>query len=218
MGWCPIRLFVVVTPFLLERRFVADETLLLHPSVNVVVALRQSQVGQSIGFVFPHRNVVVVAGVVECASLSPNVIKCLVGEPRRFVGAMLDASQHPMLSPFAGIGSISDAGDLLEDLRSSLEVTPDEQDFETLWRTRGGSEPVRTGDRRVQRLCLRYAGQAPSVINSVERLARTLDADNASGMTNGLGEFADASHFGRVCKAYTGRTPGAWKNMSQTFY
>lgn len=70
----------------------------------------------------------------------------------------------------------------------------------------------------MQRLCLRFAGQAPKVINTVHRLARALDADNTSGWYNGLGEFSDASHLGRVCKAFTGRTPAAWRNMSQTFY
>jgi AraC-like DNA-binding protein len=52
----------------------------------------------------------------------------------------------------------------------------------------------------------------------VSRLAHTLREDNERGGYNSLGAFADASHFARVCRAYTGQTPTYWRHMSQTFY
>jgi hypothetical protein len=121
-----------------------------------------------------------------------------------------------MLRPFAEIGGVAEASELLTDLRHSLTVTSDESDFVGLWSSVRDGLP--TSDRRVQRLCARYAGQSPKAVNMTVTLARTLDADNISGQTNTLGDYANDSHLGRVCRAFTGRTPTAWRNMSQTFY
>jgi hypothetical protein len=51
-----------------------------------------------------------------------------------------------------------------------------------------------------------------SAVIAIER-----NEDNDRGLYNSLGAFADASHFARVCLAYTGQTPTAWRHMSQTF-
>lgn len=189
----------------------------LLPSPNVVVAVRPGNGTGSVRFHFPHRRVISLVGVEECVRLAPHVTKCLLGPPHRFLGAVLDAADHPLLSPFASVTSGDDLDELLSDLRDSLTVTPDESDFVQLWRrTDDGELPV--GDRRVQRLSVRYAGQAPAAVNTALRLARTLVADAASGASNSLGLFADASHLGRVCKAATGRTPSAWRELVNPFH
>jgi hypothetical protein len=209
----------VATSFLLERCIAGGRSVHLLPTADVVMVVHQHGIGGSpVKFVFPHRGVVVLDDVAECMSLSPNLIKCLLGEPSRFIGCVIAADSDPMLKPFAEAQSISDTKELLEDLRSSLTITHDEQDFIELWKQRVEGEALPTNDRRVQRLSLRFAGQSPRVINVLDQLARTLHVDNASGFYNGLGEFADASHYARVCKTYTGRTPATWRNMSQTFY
>ena len=123
-----------------------------------------------------------------------------------------------MLTLFGAVTEFEALSGLLADLRSSLTVTPDEADFTGLWAGFEGGSPLPTNDRTVQRLCLRYAGQAPAAINALSRLARTIDSDNSTGLYNGLGEYSDASHYARACKAYTGRTPASWRNLSQLFY
>jgi hypothetical protein len=169
-------------------------------------------------WVMPHGDVRRVDDVTTCASLAPNFIKCLLGEPRRFLGTV-ETCEHVMLSPFAPCRSFEDTVPLLVDLRRSLTVTPDEHDFLELWDAyRGNPESLPTSDRWVQRLCLRYAGQAPKRLLTLARLAQTLSADHESGLHNSLGAFADASHFARVCRAFTGRPPTAWRHLSQTFY
>jgi hypothetical protein len=209
----------VATPFLLERCLAKGRRVHLLPTANVVMVVHQQGGGGSpIRFVFPHRGVVVVDDAADCVSLFPNMIKCLLGEPSRCVGRIIPADDHPMLMPFGEAELISDTEALLEDLRSSLTITHDEHDFIEMWSRRAEGEALRTNDRRVQRLSLRFAGQSPRIINALDQLARTLDADNTSGFYNGLGAFADASHYARVCKTYTCRTPAAWRNMSQTFY
>lgn len=206
-------------PFLIERRAFEESPVHLLPTANVVLVCQGDRSEGDVRFVFPHRGIRVLDDVSECISLAPNFVKCLIGEPRRQLERMLRAADHPMLAPFAAITGIAGATLLLHDLRDSLVVTPDESDFIALWTaSRAAAVPLPTGDRRVQRLCLRYAGQSPTVINTLSRLARTLDADNTSGLHNGLGEFADASHFARACRANTGRTPTEWRNMSHTFY
>jgi hypothetical protein len=190
----------------------------LLPTADVVMGVHAQGGTSRVRFVFPHRSVVIVDGAAEFVSLSPNFVKCLLGEPSKFVGRVIPADQHPMLAPFVKVESISAAEVLLEDLRSSLTITHDEVDFVQMWRARASGEALPTNDRRVQRLSLRYAGQTPLVINTLDRLARTLDADNSNEFYNGLGAFADGSHLARVCKTYTGRTPATWRNMSQTFY
>jgi hypothetical protein len=170
-------------------------------------------------FLLPHSDVRVVDAADECASLSPNFIKCLLGEPRRHLGVALAATEHPMLEPFATCRSVGDAIALWVDLRESLAVTPDEKDFLDLWKDYcKAPESLPTSDRWVQRLCLRYAGQSPKRLTTLARLSRTLSADNESGLHNGLGAFADASHYARVCHALTGHPPTRWRHLSQTFY
>ncbi len=203
-------------PFLVEKCQVRSPRLHLLPTSQVVIVMYESILAPT--FVFPHRQVVVVEQAVECGSLSPNVVKCLLGEPRRFLGAVIEANMHPMLSPFVGSKSIDDIEEILTDLRRSLKVTPDEREFLSLWAEFVAGELLPTSDRRVQRLCTRFAGQAPKAINIGEMLARTLVTDDIKRTTNGLADFADASHLIRVCRAYTGKTPTSWKNLSQTFY
>lgn len=170
-------------------------------------------------FVMPHGEVRVVDDGAECASLSPNFIKCLLGEPRRFVGLTMAATSHPMLAPFGSCRSIDDAAELWRDLRRSLAMTPDERDFLDVWREyRADAAKLPTSDRWVQRLCLRYAGQSPKRLITLARLAQTLSADTESGLHNSLGFFADASHYSRVCRQSTGQPPSRWRHMSQTFY
>lgn len=169
-------------------------------------------------FHLPHRDVRLVDAPLACVSLTPNLIKCLLGEPRRFLEQTLTPSSHPMLQPFTDCGTLEEFEELLTDLRSSLAVTPDERDFLELWRDfLADPETLPTSDRWVQRLCLRYAGQSPRRLRTVARLSRTLSADNESGRHNSLGAFADDSHFARVCRALTGRPPTGWRKMSQTF-
>jgi hypothetical protein len=169
--------------------------------------------------VMPHGTVQVMHDAVECASLTPNFIKCLVGEPRRYPGAMLEVTEHPMLEPFVACRTVDDAVDLLVDLRRSLTITSDESAFLELWGAFLSSpESLPRGDRWVERLCLRYAGQSPKRLTTLAQLALTLSADNERGLYNSLGLYADGSHYARVCRACTGHPPGRWRHMSQTFY
>lgn len=181
----------------------------------VLVARQKSE----LLLVLPHGDVKVVDDVMECAALTPNFIKCLLGEPRRHLDMMLTPSAHVMLTPFAACERLDDATALLLDLRHSLAVTPDERDFLDLWKEYCTTpESLPTSDRWVQRLCLRYAGQSPARLKTLARLAGTLSADDERGLHNSLGAFADASHFARVCRAYTGKPPTHWRHLSQTFY
>lgn len=169
--------------------------------------------------VMPHGTVQTMEDTVECASLTPNFIKCLIGEPRRHLGLMLEVTEHPMLEPFVACRSVDDAVELLVDLRQSLTLTPDERDFLELWDAFLSSpETLPRGDRWVERLCLRHAGQSPKRLVTLARLAKTLSADSERGLYNSLGAFADASHYARVCRGYTGHPPSHWRHMSQTFY
>jgi hypothetical protein len=207
-----------VTPFMIRRRTFRAEPLHLLPTANVAVILGDDSAGPTIRFVMPHTTVVTVEGAAECAILSPLFVKCLLGPPRRFLGRVLSPGEHPVLAPFSDVDRFDEVCSLLVDLRASLTVTPVEADFIDLWDGFVGGVPIPTSDRTVERLCLRHAGQAPAAINGVARLARALDFDNSTGGYNGLGEYADASHYSRVCKAHTGRTPAAWRNLSQLFY
>lgn len=203
------------TPFLIERRPCRPATLHLLPTANVVVVLR----GRAPVLIqLPHGDVREADDPEACVSLAPNVIKCLLDEPRRFLGQTLTPSSHPMLQPLADCRTVPQLEVLLVDLRSSLAVTPDERDFLDLW-CGYCEEPDRlpTSDRWVQRLCLRYAGQPPRRLRTLARLARTLAAADERVLHNGLGHFADASHFARVCRSFTGRAPSAWRNLSQPF-
>ena len=211
------------TPFLIDKRTFGPSAVHLLPNANVVLVIHgevsgRGVSGRGVQLVLPHRTVTVMHDVTECANLSPNFVKCLIGEPRRHLGRKLTATEYPVLEPFAPICSVAEACELLHDLRNSQQVTAEERDFIDLWALHGAGRALPTSDRQMQRLCLRYAGQAPAAINAVSRLARTLDDDNSSGRYNGLGEYADASHFARACRSATGRTPAAWRNMSQSFY
>lgn len=167
----------------------------------------------------PHDDVRLVERAVECASLSPNFVKCLLGEPRRHLGAALDVTAHPMLEPFATCRSVEDAAALLVDLRQCLVVTPDERDFLDLWAAHvSNTAPLPRSDRWVERLCQRYAGQSPKRLTTLLHLAQTLRADAERGLSNSLGIFADASHYARVCRAYTGHAPTRWRHLSHTFH
>jgi hypothetical protein len=169
--------------------------------------------------VTPHDDVRVVDPVAECAALSPNFVKCLLGEPRRHRGATLEVTEHPMLAPFASCGSVEDIVELLVDLRECLTVTPDEHDFLELWEAHmSNTAALPRSDRWVERLCLRYAGQSPKRLTTLLHLAQTLSADAESGLHNSLGLFSDASHYARVCRACTRQPPTRWRNMSRTFY
>lgn len=206
-------------PFVSDVRALRPGLVHLLPTASVVMAVERRGVATSVRFLMPHRTVRVLDHVVECARLSPNVVKCLIGEPRRHLGVEYLATAHPMLAPFVACASVDAASALFRDLRESLAITSDEHDFLSLWRTfDADGEPLPTNDRWVQRLCLRFAGQSPKAINTTLRLAQTLREDNERGSYNSLGAFADASHFARVCRAYTGQTPMTWRHMSQTYY
>jgi hypothetical protein len=205
-----------VTPFLTARAAFRKEAVHLLPTGSVVMVFREDAAPL---FLTPHNDVRIVNSTLECAKLSPNFIKCLIGEPRRHLGVALAATAHPMLEPFTACRSIDETIELLVDLRESLAVTPDERDFLELWTNHCAvPESLPTSDRWVQRLCLRYAGQSPKRLTTLARLARTLSADNRSGLHNSLGTFADASHYVRVCHALTGHSPKHWRHLSHTFY
>lgn len=207
-----------MSPFVTARTRFAGARVHFLPTASVVMVINREAGAARVRFLTPHRTVRSLENVEESARLSPNFVKCLLGEPRRFLGIELLAAAHPMLSPFAGCDSIDGAADLLEDLRAALTVTPDERDFLSFWRAHDAAEePLPTSDRFVQRLCLRFAGQAPRAINMASQLARTLAEDNHRRLSNSLGAFADASHLARVCRAYTGQPPMAWRHLSQTF-
>jgi hypothetical protein len=207
-----------MSPFVTARTRFGGARVHFLPTASVVMVIDREAGATQLRFLTPHRTVRSIETVVESARLSPNFIKCLLGEPRRFLGMELTAAAHPMLSPFAGCDSIDAAGGLLDDLRAALTITGDERDFLSFWRAHdAGEEPLPTSDRFVQRLCLRFAGQAPKAINMAARLARTLAEDNHRRLSNSLAAFADASHLARVCRAYTGKPPMAWRHLSQTF-
>lgn len=207
-----------MTPFVTARRRFDRCRVHFLPTASVVMTVEHGAATQ-LRFLMPHRTVRVLDAVVACARLSPNFIKCSIGEPRHHLGAELLATAHPMLAPFAACDSLEAATELFRDLRRSLVLTADERDFLEMWRAHEATgEPLPTSDRWIQRLCLRFAGQAPKTINTVAQLARTLKEDDTRGLYNSLGAFADASHFARVCRAYTGHTPSQWRHMSQTFY
>jgi hypothetical protein len=210
---------VMVVPFLLSVREIADDDEVhLLPTGNATLLVAPDTAVEPHRLVLPHRGVIRGRGPVALAALSPNVVKCLLGEPRRHLERTIAVTDHPLLVPFAGADGMPQVADLLRDLRDSLTVTADEHDFLDLWGAVGRGEELLTGDRRVQRLVLRYAGRSPLALNTIARLARTLDADNRTGGHNSLGAFADSSHYVRVCRSHTGRTPTAWRNMSQAFY
>lgn len=206
----------MVTPFVVDRQRCQPGPVHLLPTPHAVLVISRNPGRHANVLVSPHRQVVVIDDAALCVSLGPNVVKCLLGEPRRFLGFTLRTVDHPLLRPFATVRGMAEAAELLTDLRRSLAITPDEADFIDLWSTLDAGLP--SGNRRVQRLCLRYAGQSPQAIAGVRALAATLDADSVTGRSNSLGTYADDSHLGRTCRALTGRNPSAWRNMSQTFY
>lgn len=209
----------VFPPFVSFVRCLVRGSVHFLPTASAVIAIERAGGSTHVRFLMPHRTVRAIENIVECARLSPNFVKCLLGEPHRHLGVEFMATAHPMLSPFAACASIDAAAELFRDLRESLAITSDERDFLSLWYAHDvEGEPLPTNDRWVQRLCLRFAGQSPKAINMTSRLAQTLNEDNDRGLYNSLGAFADASHFARVCRAYTGQTPTAWRHMSQTFY
>jgi hypothetical protein len=162
---------------------------------------------------------VVLNDVVAVWSLAPHWVKAMLGPPAALRGTVLRASDHPALRLFDDERDDRSALALLHDLRASLTVTPDEHEFErTWWAHRHEGQPLPTADRRVQRLMLRFAGQSLTQISTAERLAATLRADRQSGRYNALGLYADGSHYARVCRRLTGRTPAEWRNVSLPFY
>jgi hypothetical protein len=204
-----------VTAFVMDRRACRRGAVHLLPTAAVVMVFSKARPPV---LVTPHRDVRAMHDVTECVSLTPNVLKCLLGEPRRLLELTLSTDAHVMLSPFADCRSLTHAAPLLEDLRRSLVVTPDERDFLDLWRDwRKDPESLPTSDRWVQRLCLRYAGQPAKRLKGLARLSATLMADVERGLHNSLGLFADASHYARVCRANTGHPPGQWRRLSQPF-
>ena len=183
----------------------------LLPTGSVVMVVRRDEAPV---FVMPHGGVRSVELVLECAQLAPHFVKCLLGEPRRFVDTVLPATAHPMLEPFASCRSVDDAVPLWVDLRDSLVVTPDERDFLELWAAYADDPAsLPTGDRWVERLCLRYAGQTPKRLKTIAQLAATLREDQRTGRYNSLGAFSDASHYVRVCRALTGHPPTRWRGL-----
>lgn len=202
-------------PYLLHVQRFDRETVAMLPSSDAVVVF------QPVGVVAlpPHGSVVVLDEVVATWSLSPNIIKAMVGPPASMRDEVVRASHHPALRLFAEAGTDRDALPLLHDLRSALTVTPDEHEFEVLWRAyRVDRRPLPRADRRVQRLMLRFAGQSLTQIAAVDRLAATLHADRLSGLSNSLGLYADGSHYARASRALTGQPPSFWRNVSFSFY
>jgi len=178
--------------------------------------------GDRVRLLGPHDRVRVLtdvrAGVLmTCA---PNLIKALAGHPRRFVDALLTAREVPLLRPFEEC-AVAEWPPLVRDLRSSVEVTVDEQQFEDIWQaiTRHGETTTRTVDQRqAERLCRRYAGQTPSRILRQLRLATQLAADIAAREHRPLGGFADQSHYIRESRTLTGHTPRHWRSSPASFY
>lgn len=206
-------------PYVIAKQSFKRKPLLLLPNANVTIAYYKSSDTTECLFVFPHKAIYKLNYVVCCVTLSPAFTKCLLGKPTDFIDKQLAARTLSLLKDFTYDRAFKRLSCLLNDLRHSLEITHDEAQFNRLWAEFTQSdELLPTSDRQVQRLCKRYAGQSPGTINTIKRLARTLDADNASGLYNSLGDFADASHLARVCKQYTGQNPSHWKNSSQMFY
>jgi len=159
----------------------------------------------------PHGGVQRLGGIETVMSCSPNVVKALAGHPRLFVGRIVSAAEAPLLHVFAEHPA-AQWPLLLADLRDAVDETDDERRFARVWRSLAdGARPAGPeAQRQQERLCRRYAGQAPSLVRRQLRLAAQLAADLAAGRHRALGAFTDQSHYVRECRALTGATPGRW--------
>lgn len=206
-------------PFILSVQRYENKSVLLLPSPNVTLTFIQNENSIEGIVTLPHKSIFAMDKVLCCLTLAPNFIKSLLGKPTDYTEQQMTCSSSRFLEDFTFDESLQQVSYLLNDLRSSLEITNDEAQFNRIWQTYNEpDELLPTSDRQVQRLCKRYAGQTPETINLIKKLARTLDADNSTGHYNSLGDFADASHLARVCKQFTGYNPSHWKNSSQLFY
>lgn len=206
-------------PYLLGVEAFGGTPIALLPSSDATVVFQRGDTQREAVVVPPHGTVVVLDEVVAVWSLSPNFVKALVAPPASVRDEVLRASDHPALRLFVQASSDRAAVPLLHDLRSALTVTPDEHEFELLWRHyRRDHRSMPRADRRVQRLMMRFAGQSLSQIAAVDRLASTLWSDRQTGQSNSLGLYADGSHYARASRSMTGQPPMHWRNMSLSFY
>lgn len=206
-------------PYILSIQRYDNKNVLFLPSPNVTLAFIENVNSVEGIITLPHKSIYAMDNVVCCLTLAPNFIKSLLGKPTDYTEQQLACSSSQLLKDFTYDENLHQVSCLLNDLRTSLEVTFDEAQFIRIWHTHNEpDELLPTSDRQVQRLCKRYAGQTPETINLIKKLARTLDADNVTGHYNSLGDFADASHLARVCKQFTGYNPSHFKNSSQLFY
>ena len=206
-------------PYLLRVQSFDRESIVFLPSADAVFVFLRRDGGNDAVAILPGALVVTLDDVVDVWSLAPTVVKAMLGPPAALRGAVLRASDHPALRLFAEATDARTAIALLHDLRSALSVTPDEAEFERIWRShRLEGQPLPNADRRVQRLMRRFAGQSLSQITAVERFSATVLADRASGGHNSLGLFADGSHYARASRELTGYPPTYWRNVSLPFY
>ncbi len=206
-------------PYLLHVQLFDREAVAVLPSSDAALVFHDGGAHPKVVALPPHGSVVVLDEVVAVWSLSPNIIKAMIGPPASVRGAVVRASDHPALRLFAQVDGDRDALPLLHDLRSAITVTPDEREFEVLWRAyKLDQKPLPQADRRVQRLMLRFAGQTLSQIAAVDRLAATVQSDRETGRSNSLGLFADGSHYARSSRRLTGQSPSYWRNVSLPFY
>lgn len=193
-------------------------TIALLPSPYAVI-IRTSESSATI--FGPHQHVFQTPGVGgEAIFCTPNFVKALLGHPRYFINRHFTSAELSLLRPFDEHSFVK-WPDLVNDVRDSVQKTPDEVQFEREWPRILAGEPMHvdaTQQRQLERLCLRYAGQSPLQIMQEVRLSRQLAADIARGEHVSLGLFADQSHYIRECKKLTGQTPQYWQNLSATFY
>lgn len=167
----------------------------------------------------PHSTIHGLVGADALMFCSPNVIKAFAGHPRLFAGRVVSVTHVPLLRQFEE-HEVSQWPLLLDDLRWSADVTDDEQQFDTAWRTllHRASSPRSEAQRQQERVCRRYAGQPPAMIGRQLRLSTQLAADIEARGHRSVGAFTDQSHYIRECKKLTGRTPGWWWRRVGSWY
>ncbi|MBX9471656.1 hypothetical protein [Microcella sp.] len=121
-------------PYLLRVQSFDRERVEFLPSADAVFVFRRGDAGTDAVAILPGASVVTLDDVVDVWSLAPTVVKAMLGPPAALRGAVLRASDHPALRLFAQATDARAAIALLHDLRSALTVTPDEAEFERIWR------------------------------------------------------------------------------------
>lgn len=198
------------TPFGSVSHFIPTEKILLLPS-NYATILKSGNIASIYG---PHNNVWIIKNVEWILTVRPEIIKLIFGRASRFINSYFTTDRVRLLSLFDAIKTKEELHSLLIDARNSVAITSDEYDFVDWWQS---SFKAPFPERYLERLCTRYAGEAPRNILRQAKLGSTIlnYLHDSSSFYDG---FSDQSHFIRMFKKTTGLTPRQVKKLSGTFY